>query len=61
MAGSIEKRGESNYRLTVSLGTGPGGKRKRYRKTIKVEEKIEAARMKEAEEELARFVAEIMV
>ena len=59
MTGSIEKRGENSYRLTVSLGTGPGGKRKRYRKTIRVEGKTEAAKMREAERELAKFIAEI--
>ena len=59
MTGSIEKRGENSYRLTVSMGTGSGGKRKRYRKTIRVQGKTEAARMKEAKKELAKFVAEI--
>lgn len=53
MAGSIEKRGEGRYRLTYSAGTGPGGKRLRYRKTIS------AKNDREAEKELAKFVAEI--
>ncbi len=52
MAGSIEKRGDS-YRLIVSAGTGPGGKRKKYTKTIK------AKSDREAEKELAKFVAEV--
>lgn len=37
MPGSIEKRGENSYRLIVSGGYDPDGKRKRYTKTIKIE------------------------
>ncbi|MGB9780602.1 tyrosine-type recombinase/integrase [Caldanaerobacter sp.] len=59
MPGSIEKRGENSYRLVVSAGYGPDGKRKKYTKTIKVHGKTEAARLKEAEKELAKFIAEI--
>ncbi|WP_434642663.1 tyrosine-type recombinase/integrase [Thermoanaerobacterium thermosaccharolyticum] len=59
MPGSIEKRGENSYRLIVSGGYGPDGKRKRYTKTIKVEGKTESAKLKEAKKELAKFIAEI--
>lgn len=53
MPGSIEKRGKNSYRLVVSAGTGPGGKRIRYTKTIRADSD------KKAEKELAKFVAEI--
>lgn len=59
MPGSIEKRGENSYRLVISGGNGPGGKRKKYTKTIKVEGKTEAERNKKAEMELAKFIAQI--
>lgn len=59
MAGSIEKRGENSYRLIVSNGYSPDGKKKRHTKTIKVEGKTETARKQAAEIELAKFVAEI--
>lgn len=52
MAGSIERRGDS-YRLIVSAGTGPGGIRKRYTKTIHVKSP------REAEKELAKFITEV--
>lgn len=58
MTGSIQpgkknKDGTTSYRLFVSDGFGPGGKRKRYTKTIK------AKSPREAEKELALFVAEV--
>ena len=37
--GSIEKRGENTWRLTVDLGSNPDGSRNRPRKTITVEDK----------------------
>lgn len=51
MAGSIEKRGKNKYRLTVS--TGSGKSRKRYRRTVEYKNKTQASK------ELAKFVAEI--
>lgn len=59
MPGSIEKRGENSYRLIVSDGNGPGGKRKKHTKTIKIEGKTEAERKRIAEKELAKFIAQI--
>lgn len=53
MAGSIEKRGENRWRLVVSGGTGPDGKRIKHTKTI------QATSRREAEKELAKFVAEV--
>lgn len=58
MKGSIEKRGENSYRLVAPGGT-VGGKRKKFKKTITVEGKTEAAKKKVAETELAKFIAEI--
>ncbi|OUS70269.1 site-specific integrase [Paenibacillus sp. MY03] len=37
--GSIEKRGDNTWRLTVDLGTNPDGTRNRPRKTVTVEDK----------------------
>lgn len=59
MAGSIEKRGENSYRLVVPGGKGPDKKRIKFKKTIRVEGKTEAARMKIAQSELAKFIAEV--
>lgn len=53
MAGSIEKRGENKYRLVVSGGFGPGGKRIKHTRTIT------ATRPQDAEKALALFIAEI--
>lgn len=53
MAGSVEKRGENRWRLVVSGGTGPDGRRIKYTKTI------QATSRREAEKELAKFVAEV--
>lgn len=53
MAGSIEERGKNKYRLVVSAGSGPDGKRKKHYKTIK------ATSPRAAEKELAKFIAEI--
>lgn len=58
MKGSIEKRGENSYRLVAPGGT-VGGKRKKFKKTVTVEGKTEAAKKKAAETELAKFIAEI--
>ncbi len=51
--GSIEKRGENKYRLTVSGGFDCNGKRIRHRKLI------EAKSEREAKKQLALFVSEI--
>lgn len=51
--GSVEKRGVSSYRLTVSGGVDPFGKRIKYQKTVKVNSE------RAAQKELALFVAEI--
>lgn len=53
MAGWIEKRGEGRYRLNVPGGTGPDGKRKVYRRTVK------ATSDRQAEKLLDLFVAEV--
>jgi len=53
MAGYYEKTKSGKYRLFVSAGTGPGGKRKRLTKTV------EAKSDREAEKLLAQFVAEV--
>ena len=53
MAGSIEKRGENSWRLVVSGGFGPDGKRIRHKRTI------QAKSRREAEKILAQFVAEV--
>lgn len=59
MAGSIEKRGENSFRLIVSGGIGVDSKRKKYTKTVKIEGKTDAEKMKKAEKELAKFITEI--
>ena len=53
MAGSIEKRGKNSYRLVYSMGFDANGKRIKRTKTVHVKTK------KEAEKELAKFIAEI--
>ena len=53
MAGSIEKRGKDTFRLKVSAGFGQNGKRIIHRRTIKTNSK------RQAEKELAKFVAEV--
>lgn len=53
MAGSIQKRGNNKYLLTVSLGRGAKGKRLRYTQTI------EAKNDKEAEKKLAEFLVSV--
>ncbi|WP_425446386.1 hypothetical protein [Dethiothermospora halolimnae] len=53
MAGSIEKRGKNSYRLVVSGGYGPNGKRKKYTKKVHYKKKTLAKK------ELAKFVAKI--
>ncbi|MBJ7931848.1 site-specific integrase [Bacillus cereus group sp. N31] len=55
LAGSIEKRGKESYRLVYSMGFDAHGKRIKRTRTIKAKTK------KEAEIELAKFVAEIEV
>jgi integrase len=59
MSGSIEKRGENSWRLVVSGGYDSKGKRIKYRKTISTSGRTEAAARKEAEKELAKFIAEV--
>jgi integrase len=59
MSGSIEKRGDNSWRLIVSCGINSEGKQIKKTKTIKTTAKIEKASRKEAEVELAKFVAEI--
>lgn len=53
LKGTIEKRGENKYRLTVSAGFDADGRRIRHRRTIT------AANDREAETQLAMFIAEI--
>lgn len=53
MAGSIQKRGNNKYLLTVSAGTGVDGKRIRYTKTVEANSEYEAKKL------LALFVAEV--
>jgi len=57
--GSIEKRGENSYRLNVSGGFNFKGERIIHRRTIPAEGKTEKSRRKKAENELAKFIAEI--
>lgn len=59
MAGSIEKRGENSYRLIVSGGCGPDGKRKKYTKTVNVEGKTDSDKLKKVQKELAKFITDI--
>ena len=53
MAGTIEKRGQNSYRLTIYDGFDTSGKRIRNRKTIKCNSKSEAKK------ELAKFYTEV--
>lgn len=53
MAGSLEKRGKESWRLTVSSGFDANGKRIKYTRTTRASSK------REAEKELAKFVAEV--
>lgn len=53
IVGSIEKRGENKYRLTVSAGFKPDGSRRLIRKTIT------ARSDREAKKQLALFVTEV--
>lgn len=53
MAGYVERRGENSWRLVVSAGRGPDGKRLRFTKTIC------ASSRREAEKRLAEFIAEV--
>ncbi|MBN2980158.1 tyrosine-type recombinase/integrase [Cohnella algarum] len=63
MKGSIEKRGEASWRLTVDVGTLPDGSRDRRRKTITVEDKALLKTTKKLkdylDEQLADFKREI--
>lgn len=63
MKGSIEKRGENSWRLTVDAGELPDGKRNRPRKTIRVEDKALLRTTKRLqdylESELAKFKIEV--
>ncbi|MDI6617862.1 MAG: site-specific integrase [Clostridiales bacterium] len=58
MSGSIEKRGINTYRLVVPGGSS-NGKRIKFKKTITIDGKTEAAKMRKAKIELAKFVAEV--
>ncbi len=53
LVGHIEKRGKDSYRLTVSAGFGPDGKRIRKRRTVRAKNDAEA------EKKLAGFITEI--
>ena len=53
MAGSIEKRGENSYRLTISAGADGNGKRIKHTKTVSCTSE------REAEKELARFIVAV--
>lgn len=61
--GSIEKRGENIWRLTIDLGSLPNGSRNRRRKTVKVEDKALLKTKKRLQdyldEELAKFKIEV--
>lgn len=59
MIGSIEKRGKNSWRLVVRGGRGPDGKWIKYQKTVKFLYDDEKKGKKEAEKELALFVAEV--
>lgn len=59
MAGSIEKRGKDSYRLVVSGGIGPDGKRKKYTKTVNIDGKTEPERQRKAQVELAKMITTI--
>lgn len=62
--GSIEKRGENTWRLTVELGTLPDGTRDRERKTITVEDKALLRTTKKLkdylEDQLSDFKREVL-
>lgn len=62
--GSIEKRSENSWRLTVELGVLPDGTRDRERKTITIEDKNllkTTKRLREyLEDELAAFKQEVL-
>lgn len=53
MAGTIEKRGQNSYRLTVTAGYDGNGQQIRYRKTVTASSRQAAERL------LATFVAEV--
>ena len=59
MAGTIEKRGENSFRLTVYAGYDIQGKQIRHKKTIKVKAKSEKAKWREAEKALGMFQSEV--
>lgn len=63
MKGSIEKRGEQSWRLTIDLGELPNGKRDRRRKTVTIEDKALLKTTKKLQDhldaELAAFKVEI--
>ncbi|MEJ9165276.1 site-specific integrase, partial [Paenibacillus graminis] len=62
--GSIEKRGENKWRLTVDLGLNNDGSRNRPRKTITVEDKALLKTTKKLkdylDDELAKFKQEVL-
>lgn len=61
--GSIEKRGENTWRLTIDLGEFPDGSRNRKRKTIRIDDKALLKTKKRLQdhldEELAKFKIEV--
>ncbi|MNW50554.1 putative prophage phiRv2 integrase [compost metagenome] len=63
MKGSIEKRGERSWRLTIDVGELPDGTRDRRRKTITVEDKALLKTTKKLQDhldaELAAFKVEV--
>jgi integrase len=60
MRGSIERRGESSFRLIVSGGLDGTGKQKKLTRSLKVDESLsESEKQKAADEALALFIADI--
>ncbi|MEV2909771.1 site-specific integrase [Paenibacillus larvae] len=62
--GSIEKRGENTWRLTIDLGYNPDGSRNRLRRKVVVEDKALLKTKKKLrghlEDELAKFKQEVL-
>lgn len=60
---SIEKRGKNSWRLVVEAGTGPGGKRDKRTKTIRIEDEALLKTTKKLneylKEELIKFKMEV--
>ncbi|MEV2286465.1 tyrosine-type recombinase/integrase [Paenibacillus larvae] len=62
--GSIEKRGENTWRLTIDLGYNPDGSRNRLRRKVVVEDtallKTKKKLREHLEDELAKFKQEVL-